>query len=113
MNKINSESFGDPKKFPVIDSIVGIFNTRIESNHYNKNEFQYCTKLINEYNVLINSLNVLEKDNRKYFMELLRNDFLKRLSKAKLTEIIFTHMCNLIVAIYRNKVEIFIDRENV
>ena len=111
MNKINSESFGDPKTFPVIDSIVGIFNTRIESNHYNKNEFKYCCKLVNEYNVLINSLSVLEKDNRQYFMELLKNEFLKRISKAKLTEIIFTHMCNLIVAIYRNKVEI--DRENV
>ena len=108
--KINQESFGDPKQFPVIDSIVGIFNTRIESNKYNKNEFKYCANLIREYNMSLSNLNVIDKEWRKYYMRLVKNDFLDRLSKSKLTKIIYTHMCNLIVGIHRQKIEVFINR---
>lgn len=105
--KIKPEMFGDATIFPVINSIVNIFNNSIESGHYNNNEFKYCSNLVREYNEKMNYLNVLDKPIRKYFMVLMKKDFLDRLKRSKLTENIYTHMCNLIIGIHRNKIQTF------
>lgn len=98
---INYTVFGDINKYPVIKSLVNILNET-----KNKNEFKYCSNFINEYNVTMNYLDSIDNNKMKlYFMKLNKNNFLDRLKVAKLNNLIYTHMCNLIIGVYRNKIK--------
>lgn len=106
VNKIKNSSFGDEKIFPVINSLVDIFNERIENNTFNNNEFKYCVNLINEYNLILKELHKLTTMKTvKWFANLIKEQFLRRLDTAKLTDSIYSHMRNLIVGIHNNKIK--------
>ena len=106
--KIKNETFGDAETFPVIKSLVSIFNERIDNNRFIYKSFKYCVTTISEYNNLSTKINGLDKKAREYFMVLLKNDFLFRLEKSKLDEILYTHMCNYIVSLHKNKLKYFV-----
>lgn len=98
--QILCSTIGNEKKFPVIKSLVGLFN-----EHFNNNEYTYCTNMLGEYNKLINGICVIsDLKMRAYLMGLVKEKFLQRLSIAKLSEKIHSHMCNLIMAIHNEKV---------
>jgi len=111
--KIKNETFGDAKTFPVIISLVNIFNERIGNYTFDYKTFKYCVTTISEFNNLNNHLNSIDKKAREYYMNLLKNDFLKRLKNSKLyeDETIYTHMCNYIVSLHRNKLKIFVNQK--
>ncbi len=68
--KAISNMFGDPKLYPVINSIVRIINEK-----YNDNIRKYCIKTIQEFHVVTSHVNHIDKQMRRYFMNLIKNDF--------------------------------------
>ena len=91
-----SNMFGDPKLYPVINSIVRIINEK-----YNDNIRKYCIKTIQEFHVVTSHVNHIDKQMRRYFMNLIKNDFYNRLDDSMIDELLKTHMRNLITGIYR------------
>jgi hypothetical protein len=102
--KIDSRTFGDETRYPVVKSLVNIL---IESD--NDKIYQYCATTIREYYEVLNQFNGLDKRLRIYVCTLIKEDFLNRLKTSPtvmLNKDVYTHMCNLITAIYRTKLAI-------
>lgn len=95
--------FGDNTKYKSIDYLVDYFNENSERT----NQYKYIVKLINEYNVLIKSLNVLDKKKRLFFLELLKKDTIERVKHSKLieNEKLTTYFLNLIVSMNKNEAD--------
>ena len=99
--KIDSTTFGDERRYPVVQSLVTILN-RIDNDKI----YQYCATTIREYYEVLNKLNGLDKCLKIYVFDLIKNDFIDRLNNsktAKLDKDVYTHMCNLIIAIWRTR----------
>lgn len=106
---VTPEIFGDAKIFPVINSLVDIFNER--DDDFQKKELRYCMTKIKEYHEISKKLNVLDKTERVYFLNLLISDFKNSIESAKLTENVKTHLTNLIVGFHRETIRTFIKRK--
>lgn len=89
--------FGSPTDFPVIDSIVNILN----ENH-NDNTRKYCISTIQEYRVILSTINALKKEPRRYILNLIKLDFIERVNSTKMDEKLKNHMRNLLCSIHNS-----------
>jgi len=105
--KIQKSDFGDSRDYPVINSLVGIF----EDEEDNIKRYKYCIRLLNKYHTLLNEYNSLNKETRKYTYLLIKQDFINRIDSSILSDKLKNHMKNLINAIVNRKIEVFIDRK--
>jgi len=105
---INKTDFGDSDLFPVINSLVKIFDENIKEID-NVNRYKYCVRLTNELNTLLNEYNSINKRIRKYTYLLIRSDFIRRIDFSILSDNLKTHMKNLITGIINNKIKIYIN----
>lgn len=103
--KLRPDTIGDPNKFPVINSIVGILE---EMDCINLT--RYCIKVINELHTIINNIQCVNKRNRIVLLKLIQKHYYGRLKESinngsKLNTNLENHMKNLIFAIINNEVE--------
>jgi hypothetical protein len=102
MRKIEPQIFGDPVDFPVLKSLAEILNETEDGDRYSNS----ISSLVNDMHSLYRSLNSLDKDSRRYFHLLLRNDILRRMEERNFPSPIRTHLRNYIVGFHRRKNEL-------
>lgn len=98
------DRFGDPKRFSVLVSLAEILN-----ENGNDNLASYVSSTLAEMHVLYKKLSCLEKKERRYFNNLVKDDFLSRTGSSwkegRLPNNVYTHICNYITGYnrYMNK----------
>ena len=99
--EIKTSTLGDEKIFPVLIPLVEILKES-EYKHFTR-----CASILQSYRNILNEYNGMDKKIRLYTYRLINEDYLRGLDFSKsehnLPKNIYTHMRNLIVAIYRNK----------
>lgn len=89
---ITADTFGDSKQFPSLISLAEIIN---EAN--NANMTRNVSRFLNDMHSVYKSISHLDKKPRRYFHELIKNDFLERASNnwkdGYLTDKIYSHLC--------------------
>jgi len=102
--EIKTSTFGDEKEYPVLIPLVEILKES-EYKHFTR-----CASMIQSYRNILNEYNGMDKKIRLYTYRLIKEDYLRGLDCSKnehdLPENIYTHVRNLIVAIYRNKCDL-------
>ena len=101
INMIKNSVFGDEKRYLVIKPLVEILD-ELNNNHINS----YCVTFIQEYNTKLHSLNGIDKEMRTYLYMLIKEDFTNRLKQSIIPDNVKSHMHNLVVAIWRNKMKL-------
>jgi hypothetical protein len=103
---ITADRFGDPKQFPVLVSLAEI----LEENNDEKCA-RYVSNFMKDMHIVYKSINHLDKSMRRYFHELIKNDFLGRASdnwkNGFVPDKVYTHLCNYIVGYCRMMNKIF------
>jgi hypothetical protein len=102
METFKPETLGDSVDFPALKSLAEILNEREDGDRYKKS----VSSLVNDMHSLYRSLNSLDKDSRRYFHLLLRNDILRRMEERNFPSPIRTHLRNYIVGFHRRKNEL-------
>lgn len=99
--KITTDTIGDVNQYPVLYSLVDILND---------NEYKYtikCITLLTEYRILLKELYKIDDSSKyKYLLQLLFKDIKCRLNTMRnfgIPNVIYTHMKNIICAMYRNE----------
>ena len=99
--EIKTSTFGDEKEHPVLIPLVEILKES-EYKHFTR-----CAYMIQSYRTILNEYNGMDKEIRLYTYRLIKEDYLKSLEcsylDGYLPKKVYTHIRNLIVAIYRNK----------
>jgi len=107
---IEHTNFGNRKQYPIIDSLINLFNERSDNGDNIKKNYKYCVNVINDLNNILNGFNSVDKFYRHYVYILVKKDFNNRINKSLLDNKLRFLLKKLIHMIINNKIEVFIKR---
>jgi hypothetical protein len=97
---ITADRFGDSKQFPALISLAEILEEKGDEK-----SARYVSNFMKDMHLVYKSVSHVDKKMRRYFHELIKNDFLTRAGEnwknGHLPDKVYTHLSNYVVGYCR------------
>lgn len=101
-----TDSFGDVKKFPIVRTLCKISDELIQEDPvYGKKQRAYISKLIKEYHRAVKITDKLDRDEQKFIVRLIKDEYLGRIEMSVMDEKFRNPVRNYIIGIYWKIIE--------